>query len=214
MAHVSQGILGGFSGTVGTVIGGHWRGIDYMRSKPIRRKSYQPTQKQIDQYNKFKLATGFAKTLAGLVDFSFKDYAVKKTGRNCCVSHILKHAITGTSPHFAINYSQVLVSQGELEPAKNAAAASAVAGQLTFTWTNNTVDGRLAKATDRAIVVAYCPALHQTMYSTTGSSRSGGLQVLDVSRFSGQDVHTYLGFISEDCELVATSVYSGVVTIM
>jgi hypothetical protein len=31
MAKISQGILGGFSGTVGTVVGGHWRGIDYMR---------------------------------------------------------------------------------------------------------------------------------------------------------------------------------------
>ena len=33
MGKISQGILGGFSGKVGTVIGGNWKGIDYMRSK-------------------------------------------------------------------------------------------------------------------------------------------------------------------------------------
>ena len=29
MGTISKGILGGFSGTVGTVIGGSWKGIDY-----------------------------------------------------------------------------------------------------------------------------------------------------------------------------------------
>ena len=33
MGTISKGILGGFSGKVGTVIGGNWKGIDYMRSK-------------------------------------------------------------------------------------------------------------------------------------------------------------------------------------
>lgn len=34
MGTFSKGILGGFSGTVGTVIGGNWKGIQYMRSQP------------------------------------------------------------------------------------------------------------------------------------------------------------------------------------
>lgn len=32
MGKIKQGILGGFSGKVGTVVGGAWKGIDYMRS--------------------------------------------------------------------------------------------------------------------------------------------------------------------------------------
>ena len=31
MGTINQGILGGFSGKVGTVIGGSWKGITYMR---------------------------------------------------------------------------------------------------------------------------------------------------------------------------------------
>ena len=30
MGTISKGILGGFSGTVGTVIGGSWKGIDFL----------------------------------------------------------------------------------------------------------------------------------------------------------------------------------------
>ena len=33
MGTIKKGILGGFSGVVGTVTGGNWKGIDYMRSR-------------------------------------------------------------------------------------------------------------------------------------------------------------------------------------
>ncbi len=39
MGTISKGILGGFSGKVGTVVGGSWKGIDYMRSRSGRRTS-------------------------------------------------------------------------------------------------------------------------------------------------------------------------------
>ena len=38
MGTINKGILGGFSGKVGNVVGGTWKGIDYMRSKSNHRK--------------------------------------------------------------------------------------------------------------------------------------------------------------------------------
>ena len=32
MGKIKKGILGGFSGKTGTVVGGSWKGIEYMRS--------------------------------------------------------------------------------------------------------------------------------------------------------------------------------------
>ena len=40
MGRIEKGILGGFSGTVGTVVGGTWKGIAYMRSKK-NQQNYQ-----------------------------------------------------------------------------------------------------------------------------------------------------------------------------
>ena len=34
MGKINQGILGGVSGQIGNVIGGTWKGIDYLRIKP------------------------------------------------------------------------------------------------------------------------------------------------------------------------------------
>ena len=34
MGKINLGILGSFSGKVGNVVGGKWKGISYMRAKP------------------------------------------------------------------------------------------------------------------------------------------------------------------------------------
>ncbi len=48
MGKIKQGILGGFSGKVGTVIGGNWKGISYMRSIPQSIKNPR-TDGQVSQ---------------------------------------------------------------------------------------------------------------------------------------------------------------------
>ena len=52
MGKINQGILGGFSGKVGNVIGGTWKGIDYMRVKPAHVTNPK-TEGQVDQRSKF-----------------------------------------------------------------------------------------------------------------------------------------------------------------
>lgn len=70
MATIKKGILGGFSGKVGTVIGGNWKGIDYMRSLP--KKSSKPaTALQNDQRIKFTIAMAFIKPISKLVTKGF-----------------------------------------------------------------------------------------------------------------------------------------------
>ena len=213
MGQLNAGILSGITGKVGTIIGGSWRGKEYIRVKPRRKKSFVASPKQLDQYAKFALATGFVRSFAGLLRFSFREQEVVKTGRNCCVSHVLKHAITGTSPLFAIDYSKVLISGGSLKTAKAPTAVSTATGKVTFSWTNNADGNGFSSATDRAIVLVHCPELNETEYSSTGATRSSGTQVFDVSEFSGKKVHTYLGFIAEDGERVADSVYTGELTV-
>jgi hypothetical protein len=77
MGRISKGILGGFSGTVGTVIGGTWKGIDYMRSQPSRRTTTS-SQRQKEQQAKFGLMIKFQSTMNNLLNYSFKSYAVSQ----------------------------------------------------------------------------------------------------------------------------------------
>lgn len=211
MGRISKGILGGFSGKVGNVVGGTWKGIDYMRSKS-NRTNFKSSQAQLEQQAKFGLAIRFAQTMSALLAIGFRTYANKQTGINSAVSYILKNAIGGTYPSFSIMYNEVLVSRGDL-PNVLAPAANAAAGSLlTYTWTDNSGTG-IAKATDKVILAAYCPDLDQCIYTTGSAARSTGTDQLNLATFSGKEVHTYIGCISDDGRNIASSIYTGMVTI-
>lgn len=211
MGTIEKGILGGFSGKVGTVIGGTWKGIDYMRSKS-NRKNFNASEAQLAQQLKFGLTIRFVQSMSGLVEMSFRNYAIKQTGINSALSYTLKNAIAGTYPIYNIVYSDVLVSRGDLP---NALAPSVVSGAgsiITYSWTNNSGVG-VAKATDKAILVAYCPAFNQCIYTTGSAARNALTDALDLSTFAGQVVETYIGFISVDGRNIASSFYTGQVTV-
>ena len=53
MGKIKQGILGGFRGTVGTVVGSSWNGIVYMKGKPQSVRNPR-TEDQVQQRNFFK----------------------------------------------------------------------------------------------------------------------------------------------------------------
>ena len=208
MGRLNKGILGGFSGVVGTVVGSNWNGIDYMRSKPARRSAASYSQAQRDQQQKFTRAVAFMQTLGNLTDITFHAYAVRQTGRNSAISYLLKNAITGSSPLFSIDYSKVLISRGNLLMPTGVTAVAGTASRVHFSWTNNGGDGK-AKNNDRAVVVVHCPILNQSVYSITSATRSAETVSIEVAAFNGYTVHTWIGFLSDDWKLVANSVYTG-----
>lgn len=211
MGTFQKGILGGFSGKVGTVIGGSWKGIDYMRSKGSNGNK-NPTLPQLSQQLKFALCIRFLQTMSGLVAVGFKNFAVQKTGINSALSYLLQNSVAGVYPTFNIVYSDVLVSRGDLPNVLGPAIVSGAGSVVTFSWTDNTGVGA-AKATDKAILAAYCPAFNQCIYTTGSADRSAITDDLNLSTFAGQVVETYIGFISESGKSVATSIYTGQVTV-
>ena len=211
MGTITKGILGGFSGTVGTVIGGSWKGIEYMRSKPARRTATS-SQKQKEQQEKFSVMIKFLSTLNSLLMFSFKSYAVRMTGANSALSYNLRNAITGTYPAYDVNYSLALVSRGDLPNAQSPAAVAAAGGVINYTWVNNAGTGKAADD-DKAILVVYCKAKQASNYAMSGD-RVDEAGTLDVSAFTGEVVETWIGFFSADGRETATSIYTGQLTVI
>lgn len=211
MGIINKGILGGFSGKVGSVVGGNWKGIDYMRSKSSRGK-FVPTELQHSQQIKFALLMGFLQTLTGLLRLTFSDFAVKMTGINNAMKYNLKTAITGTYPAFQIDYSMALVSRGDLPNVLGPSVTMGTGGIATFAWTDNSGVG-IAKASDQAILVAYCPELKQAIYTSAGGRRDLLTGDLDLSPLSGKEVHTYISFVSETKNRTAVSIYTGSIAV-
>lgn len=212
MGKINQGILGGFSGKVGNVIGGNWKGIDYMRVKPANVANPQ-TEGQVDQRTKFSTVLQFLQPLKDFVKVGYKNYAIKMTQFNSAMSYILKNAVSGAYPNFTVDYASALLSRGSLAGVLNGAAASSAAGSVEFTWGDNTSESN-ASATDKAMILAYNSTKGEAIFVTDGAARSAGSQNLTVpDDFSGDSVECFIAFISEDGLSVANSKYVGSITV-
>ena len=135
MGEIKQGILGGFSGKVGTVIGSTWKDVSYMRAMAIS-VSNPRTPKQQTQRGKFAMSLNFLRSITPYVREGYKTYALKCTPFNAAMSYNLRYAISGSAPDLAINYEHALVARGSLMPVFNA-SASVADGKLTLTWKDN-----------------------------------------------------------------------------
>ena len=100
MGRFIKGILGGFTGKIGPVIGSNWRGIEYMNSRPKKRTG-TPNPFFEGQKARFKLAAIFLKTIGDVVKLSFHKAGSKIIGRNSSLAHLLKNAISGNFPDFS-----------------------------------------------------------------------------------------------------------------
>ena len=213
MGKYKKGILGAFSGKVGTVIGSSWNGIDYMRSLP-RPSTKTPTDLQLIQRAKFGLANGFLGPVSSLVNLGYKSLASQKTGYNFAISELVTEAITGIYPDFELDYTKVLFSKGSLTGVWNVAAASTTVAEIDITWTDNSGSGT-AKATDKAVIVIYNPAKSSFVYSLeTGTNRSAGADAIIVpAEFSGDTVEVWVAFMTPDKKTFSTSIHAGQIVV-
>jgi len=207
MGTIKKGVLGGFSGKVGTVVGSSWKGIDYIRSLPASVKNPR-TEGQVTQRTKFSMVMEFLRPIIPYLNVGFKPYANKMSAYNAAMSYNVNNAVMGSFPDIAIDYPNVLVSKGSLLGAENASATVAD-GSISFTWTDNSGVND-AKETDLAMPLAFNSSKGQAIFKTNGAQRSAKADVLTIpANWIDDDVEVYLGFVSKDGLLVSSSDYLG-----
>ena len=208
MGTINQGITGGFSGKVGTVIGGNWNGVDFMRGLPSKMTNPQ-TEAQQHQRAKVALMVKFLSPLKAFLRVGFKKQANKMSAFNAAMSYNLKHAIMGTDPDFEIDYSKVMVSQGKLPGAINPVVSYPANGQVVFTWEDNSASFG-AMPDDRAVLLIYDPEKGEAVSVTGGNLRSSGSQAINLSpTFEGAEVHCYIAFQNASQTVISDSRYAG-----
>jgi hypothetical protein len=212
MGKISNGILGGFSGTIGPAVGSSWKGIQVIRSRPPRKRG-SSSPGQLAQMAKMSVVSSFLHPLTGLLNRTYDSVTVRMSCFNKSLSYNIRNAIAGDYPSFTINYEQVILGRGDLLNVLMPKAASLSKGTITFSWTDNSGVGS-ARATDQAFVAVYCEALEDWETGDGGSQRNAGSYTLDVTAFSGKEVQTYIGFVSSESKFVSTSLYAGSANIL
>lgn len=212
MGTIKKGILGGFSGKVGTVVGSSWKGIAYMRSLPGKVRDPR-TELQMIQRSKFAVAINYLQPLAELLRTGWKFYANRKSPFNAAMAYTYAKAIIGTYPDYSIDPGKVLISRGSLAPPVNAAAI-ALSGALNFQWDDNS-SFNTAKQTDKALLAVVNPVKADAVYITAGAARSDCEQSIAIpAAWIGDSVEAYMGFISQDGKEIANSVYLGSIIVV
>jgi hypothetical protein len=212
MGTIKQGILGGFSGKVGTVIGSSWKGQAVMRGIAPHTADAK-SDGQLTQRLKFAVVMKFIQSMVQFIRIGFKNYAIGMTQLNAAFSHNIQNAVLGTYPNITIDFPNALVSRGNLPPALNQVAASVIAGTIVFTWVDNS-DEIGASATDKNLLLIYNPGKNQAVFFKDLAGRADGTQTVTVPRsFTGDLVHCYIAFETADGFEQSNSKYAGGITV-
>lgn len=206
MGQIKKGILGGFSGTVGTVVGANWRGMDIIRSRP-RASGSNPTPAQLMQREKFALAIRFQNALRSMQSRLYGESAGVKSRVNLAASYLLKEVVAEQNGKAVLQMEKVIVTKGTVTGFQNLSVAPAANQTLDFTWADNS-NQMLAKATD-----IFCTAIFEEESGEfaihEGPEQRDGLtaSVVLPAVWAGKTVHVYAFFQTADQKEACNSVY-------
>lgn len=207
MGKIKTGILGGFQGKVGTVIGSTWRGESIMRALP-KSASKAPSELQKLQRLKFKAVNEFLNPLRTTLSIYFGNDTGVKSKYNMATSYHITNAIEVTNEVTQILYSRVLVAKGTLFGFQNLTSTHADT-VITLQWEDNTVFGN-AKAEDTVNVVCYIEEV-STFYVFENIATRDGLTatVTLPQNFMGYGVEVYAFLYDGASKTASNSVYLG-----
>lgn len=212
MGTINQGITGGFSGKVGTVIGVSWNGVDYMRGKAGQISNPQ-TEAQQHQRAKVVTMVRFLRPMTEFLRVGFKKQAVKMSAFNAATSYNMANAIHGIYPDFEIDYSKLMVSQGKLPMAENPDVSSPGEAQVAFSWEDNSLE-KGAMPNDRAMLLMVEAEKGKVFSVMEGNLRMEGKQLITLpAHFQGAEVHCYIAFRNAKQTDISESRYAGSVMV-
>lgn len=213
MATFEKGILGGFSGKVGNVVGTRWRGKNVMRSLP-QRGNYTPTVKQEEQRQKFKTVIGFLSPIVDVLNLYFGNPQGDKSRSNLATSYHLKNAVVSSPLGMVMDYAKVLISKGDLRGIDGGTLTAGAAQTLVFGWQDNSGQGK-ATATDALMVVVYAPDLNLFYNNLAVATRDATTATVTLPLFmTGFEVEVWASFSKPDTNFAAISTYMGAVTVL
>ncbi|HEY9363121.1 MAG TPA: DUF6266 family protein [Chitinophagaceae bacterium] len=208
MAILTQGILGPVTGRTGPVVSYIRFGKNITRSLSNSKRNKIETPARKMQRQKIKVCNEFTKAFTGTGFFnkSFPAYGNTGSGYNRATSAIMNLAIV-SHPETTIAWPKVLISKGPVASVDVGSASINEAGNIVFTWIDNTGTGT-AKGNDKAILVAYFPESKEAVYQFSDATRNAGWAILEMNSKKGV-METWLGFLSADEKNAANSVYTG-----
>lgn len=211
MAIIKQGILGGFSNKVGSVVGAGWKGIATMRSLPQSVANPRTTAQVANRSTFAQLAQVGSSILPTIIQPLWNRWAKRMSGYNEWLS--VNKKLLDEVGSVGAYLPQAVFANGDLSA--NATSGSITdAGAVEIDFSTALVNAHDAATDEAYIVVGVMPASATSlsdikMYGfATGISRSAGSVSVNVDALEDGDVAAaYLMFRSKDGVYRSTTSY-------
>lgn len=208
MGKINQGILGGFSNKVGTVVG-YFRYGDAIMRGLAGQVSNPRTPLQEAARARFSLITKSVNACLGFINAFYKQVG-SRTRQNSAVSRNLNNgSVQGTGTSVTLDFSKFEVSQGgEGVNVDSPNVTQGTGHTLAFAWTDNTGVTPETLSTDIVAVLAYNPARQQAVYDVSNASRLDATAIIAYpATWAGETVECYVATRSHNFELLSPSAY-------
>ena len=206
MGKIKQGILGGFSGKVGNVIGTSWKGISVVKVMP-QSVANPRTTAQVTQRNSLKEAVAFAtQALSGFIKPCWDRFAQSMSGYN----EFISKNIANFDNEGLIDPSMLVASKGKLTAPETFTLTGLANGNMTIAHTNAAL-GAYDSSTDVQMLLVYNERSGQVVGLTTAIQRTVlGPTTIASSKMEmkvGDVIHGWLVFRSADGTKVSAGTY-------
>lgn len=202
MAIIKQGILGGFSNKVGSVVGAGWKGIATMRSLPQSVANPRTTAQVANRSTFAQLAQMGSGILPTIIQPLWNRWAKKMSGYNEWLS--VNKKLLDELGNLGSFIPAAVFANGDLSANATAGTISS-AGVVNITFDDDLVNAHDAATDEAYVVVGVSPAVAQTLSDVkvfgfaTGVARSAGSVSVNVDALeAGDSAVAYLMFRSKD----------------
>ena len=201
MAKINQGVLGGFSGTIGPVIGYQWRGRWCMRTKP--RTVLNPrTEAQQAHRMVFRDMVQLAGQMKEALRQGLHTASLEAQMTECNLFVKLNKECFGEG---GVDYEGLVVSKGSVAPVDFKEARRDEHGAIHVRFERNPQHMR-ANAYDEVYLFVYCPAHRRGILSLPVHRHTKTLSLSLPTEWEGLPVHCY-GFVTDYAQRASNSSY-------
>jgi len=190
MGKIDQGILGGFSGKVGPVVGYIRKGYAGMRA--YRRHRGPSTVEQQRTQLKFKELTKLANPFAPAYMSGLGKFAKGKDVSRYNAFIEKNFAAVTATPGLTttVDYSKMILSEGKLPPVLFSRPDFTTPNTVSATFQNMLeVDGTSGQ--DQVFLFAYCTSLEMGVMSVPTERSTGRISVTTPAAWNGLEVHVW-----------------------
>lgn len=202
MAIIKQGILGGFSNKVGSVVGAGWKGIATMRSLPQSVANPRTTAQVANRTTFAQLAVLGSSVLPTIIQPLWNRWAKKMSGYNEWLS--VNKKLLDDAGSIGAFIPEAVFANGDLSVNATAGTISA-AGEVEITFDTDLVNAHDAATDECYVVVGVSPVVATSLADmkaygfATGVARSAGSVSVNVDALgAGEVAVAYVMFRSKD----------------